>query len=137
HLAYESRPDAMVSYRRGWAVTNALRLTTVDVTSKTFEGSPSSPRELVRRYHLTYDPAYHVSLLASLQTEGKCAPATNPVESDGMLASSTGCPVLPAMTFHYQHVGSFNTKGEPTTPDLVGYEGFDERIHAMSGSPSH
>src|SRR5206468_2771063 len=57
HLAYESRPDAMVSYRRGWAVTNALRLTTVDVTSKTFEGSPSSPRELVRRYHLTYDPA--------------------------------------------------------------------------------
>src|SRR5262249_14685287 len=71
HLAYETRTDATTSYRRGWAASQSLRLVGVDVASMAF--TPGSARELVRRYHLTYNPNYHVSLLASVQMEGRSA----------------------------------------------------------------
>jgi RHS repeat-associated protein len=136
-LNYQTRPDATQSYKRGWLVTQGQRLTGVDVTSKTFSGGTSAARELVRRYHLAYDPSYHVSLLTSVQTEGKCAP-TNAVESSSeSLPAATGCPVLPAMTFGYQHVTPYNGDGTPGTADLVGYEGFDDRTIAMTSSPDH
>jgi hypothetical protein len=45
-----------------------LRLTGIDVTSTAFNGGGS---ELVRRFHLTHDSNYHVSMLASVRMEGK------------------------------------------------------------------
>ncbi len=135
-LRYESRPDAPWSYRRGWPTRLSRRLIGVDVTSKPFVGglaAVGAPRELVRRYHLTYDPTLHVSLLTSVQVEGRCdgPPVPEP------LASVTNCPKLPAMSFAYQHVAPFNTNGSPSVADLAGFEGFDERITTMASSPAY
>src|SRR5262245_17881869 len=41
------------------------------------------------------------------------------------------------MTFGYEHVEFFDTNGNPSSPDLAGYEGFDERSTTMSSSPDH
>src|SRR5205807_1319555 len=78
-LRYEWRPDVTTSYRRGWPVRQALRLAGVDVASKGAEDA-NAPRALVHRYHLTYEPASHVSLLARVQVEGRCtsSPAITP-----------------------------------------------------------
>jgi RHS repeat-associated protein len=133
-LNYEARTDVTFNYRRGWRVINALRLATVDVTSKTFEGDASSARELVRRYHLKYQAGYHASLLESLQHEGKCLP-TNVFESGESLPATTSCARLPAMAMGYQHVTPFDTKGSPSTADLPGFEGFDQRVISMVSSP--
>jgi RHS repeat-associated protein len=144
HLTYASRPDIGFSYRRGWKVTEALRLTGVDVSSATF--GPTGAREQVRRYRLSYDAKYHVSLLTSVQLEGKCglSPAasssstTNPTESaSGLLPASTGCPLFPATTFGYQHVAPFDTSGSQSRADIAGWEGFDERVLTMTNSPAH
>ncbi len=134
HVNYEARPDPTITYRRGWSTTQALRVHGVDVASENFAGS--GPRELVRRYHLSYDPGFHVSLLTSLQMEGRCASVVQE-SSSGVLPSVTGCPALPAMTFNYQHVAPFDTSGGVSTADVAGWEGFDERIHPMAGSPDH
>ncbi len=133
HLAYESRPDTTLSYRRGWLVTSGLRLHAVDVTSKPFDGGSSSPRELVRRYHLQYDSSMHISLLASVQVEGKCSP--NAVESGESLVEATTCPRMPPMTFGYQHVDGRDGKGARAVADLPGYEPFDETVHVITASP--
>lgn len=143
-LLYAARTDVTTSYRRGWAVTQGLRLTGVDVTSMTSQDGPSGSRRLVRRYHLSYDPTYHVSLLSSVQVEGRCGtPADGeegePVveDSNGDLPATTGCPMLPAMTFGYTHVTPYNSDGSPGTADLTGYEGFDARVIQMTSSPPH
>lgn len=58
----------------------------------------------VSRVHLGYDAAYHPSLLASVQVEGRCV---NAIEEDVEdLPATTGCPRLPAMKLGYQHVAS-------------------------------
>ena len=136
HLAYEPRPDATTSYRRGWPVRQTVRLAGVDVTSVPFAGGA---RRSVRRYHLAYDPASHVSLLTGVTLEGRCdgselnAPAESATTQE--LPPVTGCPALPPMTFEYQHVTPFHADGTPGAADLAGYEGFDERIVPMQGSP--
>jgi RHS repeat-associated protein len=135
-LRYERRPDATVSYRRGWPVEQAVRLAGIDVTSKPSTGGASAFRELVRRYHLTYDPAYHVSLLAQVQLEGRCAGAS--AEGAGeALPVTTGCPMLPPVQLGYQHVVPYDTKGVSSRADLAGFEGFDERVTMMAKSPPH
>lgn len=131
-LRYEARPDPTFGYKRGWRTTMAFRLAGVDVTSKTF--AADGARELVRRYHLTYDSRYHVSLLKSVQMEGRCT-TSNPVEDTSGMLSASACPTLPAMRFDYQHVDPYTTAGAAGVADLVGYEGFDERIRTMTGSP--
>jgi hypothetical protein len=131
-VVYENRPDVTTSYRRGWLTTAALRVTRVDVTSKTF-GEPSLPRELVRRYHFTYDGQSHVTLLAAVQLEGRCPTAVAEDESGGL--PSTSCPRLPPISFEYSHVSSYKADGSPSSAPLAGYEGFDERVHAMQASP--
>lgn len=144
-LVYEQRTDPTRSYRRGWATDSNLRLTRVDVASKPFGGQGldpvAAPRQLVRRYHLAYDSASHVSLLASVQVEGRCAgsdASSHPAESkEGTLPETTGCPRLPAMTFGYQHVTPLKADGSPGAADLPGYEGFDERVRSVEGSPNH
>jgi RHS repeat-associated protein len=132
-LNYATRPDATQSYRRGWLVTQAQRLVGIDITSMT---NMAGARELVRRYHLSYDPSFHVSLLTSVQMEGQCSP--NAVESGSeSLPGVTGCPTLPSMTFDYQHITPYNGDGTPGVVDLVGYEGFDDRTIGMTSSPDH
>jgi RHS repeat-associated protein len=130
-LVYETRPDTTFSYRRGWQTSQGQRLIGVDVTS--FDDA-TGQRELVRRYHLAYDPTYHVSLLASVQMEGRCS---SPVaeKSSGALPASTGCPTLPPMTLGYQHV--VDASGNPLNADVPGWEGFDHTVHTMADSPSH
>ncbi len=59
-LVYAARPDATFSYRRGWRVDQTQRLVGIDVASMVFL-APGA-RHQVRRYHLTYDANYHVSL---------------------------------------------------------------------------
>ncbi|HVJ88455.1 MAG TPA: toxin TcdB middle/N-terminal domain-containing protein, partial [Labilithrix sp.] len=135
HLRYEARPDVTTSYRRGWRADVTLRLEGVDVTSYDFQAT--SGRQLVRRYHLSYEPNSHVSLLKSVQMEGRC-PATPVPESEATgLLPPTSCPRLPAMTFGYQHVSPFRIDGSPANAELSGYEGFDERIHTLASSPPH
>jgi len=131
-LRYEPRPDATFGYKRGWRTTMAFRLAGVDVTSKTFVAD--GPRELVRRYHLAYDSSYHVSLLKSVQMEGRCT-TSNPVEDTSGALSPSSCPRLPAIRLGYQHVDAYTTAGVVGVADLVGYEGFDERVKTMAGSP--
>jgi hypothetical protein len=136
-IVYEERTDPTLSFRRGWRVDQTQRLVRVDVTSATF--AVAGARHAVRRYHLAYDPAYHVSLLASVQLEGRCAgaeadaPAEDPATES--LPEETGCATLPPVTFGYRHVVPFQSDGNPGSADLAGYEGFDERVIAMSGSP--
>src|SRR5260370_16032736 len=138
HLAYQPRSDVPFSRRRGWQTTQAQRLLGVDVTSQTF--GAAGPRELVRRSQLSYDANFHVSLLASVQMEGRCSDGSGQVvatleDASQLLPASTGCPTLPAMTFGYQHVTPYNVDGSAGNADLAGYEGFDERIIPMSESP--
>jgi RHS repeat-associated protein len=136
-LVYETRTDTTFSFRRGWRVDQTQRLVRVDVTSATF--AVGGPRRAVRRYQLSYDPAYHVSLLASVQLEGRCAgaeadaPAEDPATES--LPTQTGCATLPPVTLGYQHVTPFRSDGSPGSADLAGYEGFDERVVPMKGSP--
>lgn len=136
-VRWEPRPDRTFSFRRGWRTDSALRLQGVDVATKPFTGGIGAPRELLRRYHLTYDSAYHASLLQSVQVEGRCTagalvvPTVEANEAFGV----TNCSRLPAMKFDYQHVAPFTTQGTPGTADLAGYEGFDERVQEMTGSP--
>ncbi len=138
-LSYETRTDPTISFTRGWQTIEALRLTGVDITSQTFAGGGN--REMVRRYHLTYDPAYHVSLLSTLQMEGRCnttEDGAGAVAEDGSGdLPATSCPMLPAMTFGYQHVAGYTITGSSQPADLVGYEPFDERVIDFANSPTH
>jgi hypothetical protein len=141
---YETRPDTTFSYRRGWRVDQTLRLVGIDVASIPFAGvsGAATTRHQVRRYHLTYDANYHVSLLTSVHLEGRCAgsadgetsaPAEDP-SSEG-LPDATNCPTLPPIALGYHHVTPYKVDGSAATADLPGYEGFDERLLSASNSP--
>jgi hypothetical protein len=138
-LVYSPRPDPTYSYRSGYRIAQTLRLTRVDVASKTFSGGASGARALLRRYHLDYDGLSHVSLLSSVQVEGRCSglEGSAPTEAGEVLPETTNCPRLPAMRFDYSHVQPFKTSGAPGYADLNGYEGFDERLRSMTSSPPH
>jgi RHS repeat-associated protein len=140
-LVWETRPDSTFSYRRGWRVDQTQRLVGVDVTSMPFDGGQT--RHAVRRYHLSYDATSHVSLLTSVQMEGRCVStdrthgggeANAPAESAEQLGPTT-CGRLPALTLGYQHVTPLHVDGSQGTADLPGYEGFDERLIPMADSP--
>ena len=137
-LSYEQRPDPTFSFRRGWRVDHARRLARVDVTSMPFSGG--EVRRQVRRYAISYDPSMHVSLLESVTLEGRCGSSDEaaPAEdASGALPWATTCATLPPMRFGYEHVAPYKANGAPGVADLQGYEGFDERVVAMTGSPSH
>ncbi len=132
-VRYDGRTDPTFSFRRGWRTTQTLRVAGVDVASKPFEGGSSPARELVRRYHLSYDGKWHASLLTSVQMEGRCAA---PVLEDASEAvPPTSCPKLPEMTFGYQHVKTDPVTGEGVPGDLPGYESWDETVRAFDKSP--
>src|SRR5262249_40983669 len=97
-------------------------------------------RRLVRRYHLTYDPNYHASLLQRFELEGRCSGTEDaaPAETaNGQLDDAVSCPKLPPVTFDYQHVDPFTTTGSAGRKDLPGFEGFDERVRLFANSPDH
>ncbi len=147
-LLYEQRSDPTFSFHSGWRMDQTLRLNGVDVASKTFNDLTSSPRHVVRRYHLAY-ALQHASLLNSVQIEGRCASseANAPAELSGQpvtdmpidwsqpsrlvesLPRVTNCATLPAMTFDYTHVKD--------NADLSGFEGFNHDLHTIQSSPPH
>ncbi len=124
-LNYAPRPDPTRSYRSGWAIEQNLRLATVEVASKTFAAS-SAGFKRVRRYLLEYDDAFHVSLLASVQVEGRCSGDEESAPDEG---DPTTCPTLPAMRFDYSHV--------KPTPSALGYEAIDETQHQLGSGPAY
>src|SRR5262249_5570782 len=139
-LFYEERIDPTESYRSGWKIEQRLRLTRVDVASKTFDQQVDQPRRQVRRYHLEYAPEWHQSFLESGQVEGRCAadehqaPAENGAQE---LEASTACDRLPPMRFGYSHVAPHKVDGSTSVADLSGFEGFDERLIPLTSSPDH
>jgi hypothetical protein len=134
HLAWDVRPDALTTFRRGWQAQQRLRLARVDVTSKPFVAALASARRAVRRYHLTYDATSHVSLLASVQLEGRCGDeAFAAAEGDDGALPATSCPRMPPTRFEYTHVRRADGSRAPS--DLPGYEGFDDTVRTLSGSP--
>ncbi|HEX6275113.1 MAG TPA: SpvB/TcaC N-terminal domain-containing protein, partial [Polyangiaceae bacterium] len=147
-LEYEARTDPTFSYRSGFRVDQRLRLRRVDVASKPFNGTANSARRMVRRYHLGYESGQHVSLLSSVEVEGRCGQALSSpsgpvsedqavVETGGVLPERTGCPRLPPMKLAYTHVEPFRTDGRPGSAGSSGYEGFDARIRSIGTSPPH
>jgi RHS repeat-associated protein len=139
HLEYEPRPDVTVSYRRGWRTAMTRRLARIDVASHTFEREDH--RRLVRRYFLDYERTFHVSLLAGVQLEGRCAEdeRSAPQEGSDQIVSPTDCSrtgatTLPEMAFGYQHV-AYDADGNPKNGDLPGYEEFDGTIRTFANSP--
>ncbi|HEX2735004.1 MAG TPA: toxin TcdB middle/N-terminal domain-containing protein, partial [Polyangiaceae bacterium] len=138
-LRYEQRTDPTFSYRSGWRITEQLRLVGVDVASKVFGAGTSSARALVRRYHLSYEPDQHTTLLSQVQVEGRCESsdlAPSVFEVEGKLGSSD-CPLLPPLRFEYSHVSGFLSDGSAATSSLDGYEAFDERLLAVTDSPAY
>jgi RHS repeat-associated protein len=132
-LRWGDRPDATTSYRAGFAQAQDQRLLGVDVTSKPFDAGVSAARELVRRYHLTYDPSSHISLLLSLQMEGRCIDVVQ--ESAAGDLPSTDCSRLPEMTFDYQRV---KTDSAPAL-DARGksFEPLANSVRSLPNSPPY
>jgi hypothetical protein len=97
HLRYESYPYYRHPAPAMWRRTPQERLTGVDVTSAPFQSTGA--RELVRRYHLTYQDAYHHSYLQTFQEEGRCKSIVRE-GTDGLLGS-TRCDTLPAVQLTY------------------------------------
>lgn len=129
-LRYDTRPDPTTSYRSGWLREQNLRLTRVDVTSKTYAEGTSAQRSQLRRYYLSYDPAYHTSFLSSVQLEGRCAgDERSAPKEDGnfALADTSNCGRLPALTLSYSHAS-----GSATLP---GYEPFNTTVRAATTNP--
>jgi RHS repeat-associated protein len=137
HLWYEPRPDRTASYRSGYRIEQNLRLTQVDVASKPFAGS--GPRGLLRRYHLTYDPSFHMSFLTSLQIEGRCGGSTGTPVSESAGNGPplpSNCPRLPPVRFSYTHVEGAIGAAEASAA-IEGFEAFDERVVSVGSSPPY
>ena len=128
-LVYEDRPDVTTSFRRGWKTVSDWRLAKVDVASKGQDAS--AERVLVRRYRLSYDGGSYISLLESVQVEGRCTPDLT--ESSGQIPDSS-CPALPAMKLGYTHV-STDADNEPIFDQ--GFETLDKKVRSITGSPNH
>lgn len=130
-ITYAVRPDVAVSYRPGYRSILQWRVSTIDVTSKSFAGGTASARELVRRYRFGYDLTMHRSLLTSLALEGRCA---SPVLEDAsQRLPVTNCPRLPALQFEYQKVGSSGVT--PRDRRGYAYDPFDTTVQRIAQSP--
>ena len=135
---YVSRPDVYSSYTSGWRTDQGLRLTRITVTAVDApEGQAEviGRRYLVRRYHLTYDPNSFLSMLASVQLEGRTSVQhpqfdaqvfeLTPEESLGSAIIGT---TLPPMTLRYS---TMPTSG----PQSPGFGGVSNAVHLIESSP--
>jgi RHS repeat-associated protein len=131
-LTYAARPDVAVSYRAGYRATLGWRVSGIDVTSKPFTGGTAQSRELVRRYHLNYDPTAHRSLLTSVVSEGRCATS---VKEDGtQRLPNTSCPTLPPIQLEYQRATGATTVAALDSAGLA-FEGLDTVVRSLPQSP--
>ncbi|MAQ18085.1 MAG: hypothetical protein CMN30_25215 [Sandaracinus sp.] len=144
HLDYRPRTDVFTSYTAGWGIAEDQRLTRVVVTAASGMEATGS-REMVRRYHFTYESDSYHSLLHSVQVEGRPATDVTAGETQYQVfghiseaaalmtdpASSAGPTLLgqalPAMTFGY-------TDG-PSGP-IAGFGGVDNTVREIPLSPA-
>ncbi len=131
HLGYQARPDPTFSYRSGWRIGQTQRLRSVTVTSATSGGAAGAERKLVRRYWLSYDDRFHVSLLDRVQPEGRCSGDENSAlgETTALAQTAASCGMLPPLDLGYTHV--------KPQPGELGYEAIDETGHEFTNSPDH
>jgi RHS repeat-associated protein len=127
HIAWADRPDPTSSYRSGFLQEQRLRFARLDVSSRPFAQLPTTPRELVRRYHASYDAELHASLLRGLQQEGRCDEAVQET-ADGVLSDAT-CPRLPGLSFAYQR-GSTNQDALKDSAGL-SFEPFNREVQKL------
>ncbi|MCU0692414.1 MAG: FG-GAP-like repeat-containing protein, partial [Polyangiaceae bacterium] len=94
----------------------------------------SSPRRLVRRYHLGYGDT-HVSLLTSVQLEGRCSTdeATAPAEGDDGTVAATQCSRMPA---HEMTYGGLTSRDSDTVLAPWGLGAFSRVTKAVQDSPT-
>lgn len=124
HLVWQVRPDPTFSFRPGWRIDQRWRLATVEVASKTFDNAGGFKR--VRKYHLTYNDSFHVSLLEKVEVEGRCAGSEASAPGEG---AAQACAKLPPMTFEYTHV--------KPQPGKLGFEDFVEKQLSLGSSPKY
>jgi RHS repeat-associated protein len=138
-LVWEDRTDPSFSFRSGYRIDDTLRIARIDVTSKTTLGGVSSPRRLVRRYHLSYDGNLYRSMLVSVQVEGRCVSLEQDAtaEAGNGTLPTTNCPRLPPMTFGYSGVAGYQPDGSSDPRVLPGFLPFDGRVSQLAGSPNH
>jgi RHS repeat-associated protein len=102
HFDYEKPENLTASYSPRWSAIPDLRLKTVTITSAAIT---SVARELVRRYHLTYEEGNNTtfgyySLLTSVQLEGNC-PGQPIAETAALQSPGPTCYEFPATQFDY------------------------------------
>lgn len=135
HFVYEEREDAFDSYLTTWRVTTGLRLRRIEVTAREPD---AAERSLVRRYHLGYDGSSFLSLLETLQIEGRpeisSARSQMPIGDRLVPESALGDAVigstLPPMRFAY-------TQPAATSAAAAGFSGIDATVRRSSTSPPH
>src|SRR5262249_17892722 len=131
-LTYAARPDLAVSYRAGYRATLGWRVSDIDVTSKPFGGGTTLPRELVRRYHLGYDPTAHRSLLTAAARAGRCSTT---VREDGtQRLPATTCPTLPPIKLEYQTTTGATPLAARDSAGLA-FDGLDTVVRSLPQSP--
>jgi RHS repeat-associated protein len=132
-LVYETRPDVLTSFQSGWAVRAARRLRRIEMTAA---GGAPGQRQLVRRYHVGYDPGSFWSLLTDVTVEGRPAvvdPVTLAVVgrtdvAESSLGNATVGQTAAPMRFRY------GTQPLSVTP-AIGFGGADGTVHASPASP--
>ena len=135
---YATRPDVYSSYTSGWRTDQGLRLTRITITAVDApEGQAEviGKRYLVRRYHLTYDPNSFLSMLASVQLEGRVS-VQHPqfdaqvfqLTAEESLGNAIIGTTLPPMTFRYS---TMPTSG----PQIPGFGGVSNAVHLIENSP--
>ncbi len=98
-IVQDSPTIAQQAWAPAWRRPPGVLLTRVEIASRTL--ASSGPRQLVRRYHLTYDRSRNRPLLATIQVEGRCA---SPIVEEGQWLPFATCPRLPATTYTYAPV---------------------------------
>ena len=113
HLVWEGFGFPTYTYSPVWRAIQAERLKRVDITSKNNAGV--GPREMVRRYHLTYmknrdsdyspgkeSPLFQRAFLHQVQMEGRCSEVAQETEDKPfVLKEDTNCPMLPPVEMEY------------------------------------
>lgn len=115
HVSWERGFDVVSSIVPAWKASPDMRIARIDVTSA--PAARPAPRELVRRFHLSYIRQASRSYLTRFQLEGRCAAAL--AEANGQLPE-TACPRFPPTVLAYSGE-SLNTIGT----SIIKRAGFD------------
>jgi RHS repeat-associated protein len=106
HLAWEFFPSLRNRYTPVWKAIPDFTLARIEIASKSY-GHADAPREMVRRYYLSYSGNQR-SYLQKFQMEGRCP---SPVaEVNGILPASA-CTQMPATTIKWSQPSLNTTPG--------------------------